>query len=27
LGRIPLGTFAKVIGLSLWSLMRAKFQK
>lgn len=27
LGRIPLWTLARVIGLSLWSLMRAKFQK
>ena len=27
LGRIPLWTLAKVIGLSLWSLVWAKFQK
>jgi hypothetical protein len=27
LGRIPLWTLARVIGLSLWSLARAKFQK
>lgn len=27
LSRIPLGTFIKVIGLSLWSLVRAKFLK
>lgn len=27
LGRIPLWTLAKVIGLSLWSLARGKFQK
>jgi hypothetical protein len=27
LGRIPLGVFIKVIGLSLWSLVRARFQK
>ncbi len=27
LSRIPLGTFIKVIALSLWSLVRAKFLK
>jgi hypothetical protein len=27
LGRIPLGTFIKMIALSLWSLARARFQK